>query len=94
MCFQKKEAEGYWLPIALGKKVRVDEGHSRPTLAIVGKSAEFKKVIVLSTKHWVVSSWSGRSTMSTGIGAIDVEAEIHGPPLRQSVRRMPALLLK
>ena len=23
-----------------------------PTLAIVGKSAEFKKVIVLSTKHW------------------------------------------
>ena len=43
MCFQKKEAESYWLPIALGKKVRVDEGHSRPTLAIVGNRLNSKR---------------------------------------------------
>ena len=61
--FQKNPASGYWFPFKVGKKIRVDESASRPTVAILGKSWSVGVVVHLRSRHWIIPQWVGAREM-------------------------------
>ena len=73
--FQKEVETGYWSPTSLGKKIRVNETSSRPTIAVVGRSWPWRLVLHLRTKFWILPQWVGAPDEEIAAAAIEIEEE-------------------
>ena len=64
--FQKRPSSGYWFELSLGRKVKVDESSSRPTIAVLGCSWDLRIVVHMRSKHWILPRWVGAEGVSIG----------------------------
>ena len=79
VAFQMREGSKFWFPCALGRKVRVDEAGTRPTVAFLGASWEFRVVVHMRSENWIIPQW---------VGAKDKDGRITLPDFQGFVGRM------
>ena len=59
VAFSRPTPGSFWFELELGKKVKVDEHGSRPTLAFLGQDWKIRMVVEVRSKAWVMTQWLG-----------------------------------
>ena len=59
VAFSRPTPGSFWFELELGKKVKVDEHESRPTLAFLGQDWKIRMVVEVRSKAWVMTQWLG-----------------------------------
>jgi len=66
VAFQLQTGGGYWLPITLGRKIKVNESGSKPTIAFLGRSWNWRLILHMRSKFWILPQWAGAEDVQVG----------------------------
>ncbi|CAL1170400.1 unnamed protein product [Cladocopium goreaui] len=66
VAFQLQTGGGYWLPITLGRKIKVNESGPKPTIAFLGRSWNWRLILHMRSKFWILPQWAGAEDVQVG----------------------------
>ena len=66
VAFQLQTGGGYWLPITLGRKIKVNESGPKPTIAFLGRSWNWRLILHMRSKFWILPQWVGAEDVQVG----------------------------
>ena len=77
VCFQEEEGTGHWTQISLAKKIVVQEGPVRRTLAFVCKPfAQDRVILRLNSMKWTLTDWDGPCSDGKGASVLASGTEV------------------